>query len=150
MKNLKIFTTIKQKIAKQKIWQKKWVRITFWSLVAAFCIGVASLIGLYFAVAQELPSVVNLEDRQVAESTQIYDRTGEVLLYEISGEENRTIIGEDQIIISILHRLKSDTGKDLDSIRDLIMLSVGASVAKRQRIDIREMHDGIRLLFCQT
>ena len=97
MKNLKIFTTIKQKIAKQKIWQKKWVRITFWSLVAAFCVGVASLIGLYFAVAQELPSVVNLEDRQVAESTQIYDRTGEVLLYEISGEENRTIIGEDQI-----------------------------------------------------
>ncbi len=32
-----------------------------------------------------------------AQTSKIYDRTGKILLYEIHGEENRTVIGHDQI-----------------------------------------------------
>ncbi|NLA08311.1 MAG: PBP1A family penicillin-binding protein [Parcubacteria group bacterium] len=43
---------------------------------------------LYFT----LPDPVNIGQKMVNQSTKIYDRTGEVLLYEVHGEEKRTII----------------------------------------------------------
>lgn len=53
--------------------------------------GVATIaIFLYFA--KDLPSPGNFRDRVVAESTKIYDRTGTHLLYEVHGEEKRTVI----------------------------------------------------------
>jgi len=43
---------------------------------------------LYFT----LPDPANIGQKMVNQSTKIYDRTGEVLLYEVHGEEKRTII----------------------------------------------------------
>ncbi len=43
-------------------------------------------------IAKELPSPEQFAGRQVSQSTKIYDRTGETLLYEIHGEEKRTVI----------------------------------------------------------
>lgn len=54
-------------------------------------------------VARDLPSPETFGERQVIESTKIYDRTGEVLLYEIHGEERRTLIPENQIPETIKH-----------------------------------------------
>ena len=82
---------------KPSFWTKKWVKITYRALLGAFILSLISFIGLYAYVAKDLPSVVNLDDRRIIQSTQIYDRTGQELLYEISGNENRTIIPEDQI-----------------------------------------------------
>jgi len=48
-------------------------------------------------ITKDLPNPELLENRQVAESTKIFDRTGEVLLYEIHGEERRTIIPFEDI-----------------------------------------------------
>jgi penicillin-binding protein 1A len=48
-------------------------------------------------VSKDLPDPNSLYDRQVAQSTKIYDRTGTVLLYEIHGDEKRTLIPIDQI-----------------------------------------------------
>ncbi|MDP3901715.1 MAG: transglycosylase domain-containing protein [bacterium] len=63
--------------------------------------GLLALIALgaiFFVIAiKDLPRPELLENRQVAESTKIYDRTGEVLLYEIHGEEKRTIIPFEDI-----------------------------------------------------
>lgn len=42
--------------------------------------------------AKGLPSPEDIGKRQVIQSTKIYDRTGQVLLYEIFGEEKRTVI----------------------------------------------------------
>ena len=42
-----------------------------------------------------------LVNRQISQTTIIYDRTGEHVLYEIHGEENRKIISHDQIPDSI-------------------------------------------------
>lgn len=49
-------------------------------------------IGLFFYYAKDLPNPKSLDNRVVAQSTKIYDRTGKILLYEIHQGEKRTII----------------------------------------------------------
>lgn len=51
-------------------------------------------VGVVYAVIiiRGLPSPDQFETHEVSQSTKIYDRTGTVLLYEIHGEEKRTII----------------------------------------------------------
>ncbi|OGH59864.1 MAG: hypothetical protein A2725_02510 [Candidatus Magasanikbacteria bacterium RIFCSPHIGHO2_01_FULL_33_34] len=48
-------------------------------------------------VSRDLPDPDRLTDRQIAESTKIYDNTGEHLLYEIFADEKRTMVNLDQI-----------------------------------------------------
>ncbi|MFH1346657.1 MAG: PBP1A family penicillin-binding protein [Spirochaetota bacterium] len=43
-------------------------------------------------MAQELPNPEEFINGQIIQSTKIYDRTGEVLLYEIHGDQKRTVI----------------------------------------------------------
>lgn len=43
-------------------------------------------------LSRGLPNPNQLMDRQIAQSTKIYDRTGETILYEIHGNEQRTIV----------------------------------------------------------
>ncbi len=44
-----------------------------------------------------MPDFKSLKERRVVQSTKIYDRTGEVLLYDIHAEVKRTVIAFDQI-----------------------------------------------------
>ncbi len=48
-------------------------------------------------IAKELPSPEQFVGLQIAQSTRIYDRTGEILLYEVHGQEKRTIIPFEEI-----------------------------------------------------
>jgi len=48
-------------------------------------------------MAKELPSPEQFINRQISQSTKIYDRTAEILLYEIHGEEKRTIVSFEEI-----------------------------------------------------
>ncbi|HLB50759.1 MAG TPA: transglycosylase domain-containing protein, partial [Patescibacteria group bacterium] len=50
------------------------------------------IIGVFAYFAKDLPSPGNISARVVVESTKIYDRTGTKLLYDIHGEEKRTVI----------------------------------------------------------
>jgi 1A family penicillin-binding protein len=54
-------------------------------------------IGYAAVVSRDLPDPDRLTDRKVAESTKIYDRTGETLLYEIFADEKRTIVELEEI-----------------------------------------------------
>ena len=45
-----------------------------------------------YALVRNLPNPSRIADRAVVESTKIYDRTGKILLYEIHGEEKRTVV----------------------------------------------------------
>ncbi len=57
-----------------------------------------SLLGFFLIfLAQGLPDLSTFDQRVVPESTKIYDRTGEILLYEIHGGEKRTIVKLDEI-----------------------------------------------------
>lgn len=57
-----------------------------------FVAGLTGIAGVFAFYAKDLPSPGNFRDRVVIQSTKIYDRSGEHLLYEVHGEEKRTII----------------------------------------------------------
>ncbi|OGY91055.1 MAG: hypothetical protein A3B30_03375 [Candidatus Komeilibacteria bacterium RIFCSPLOWO2_01_FULL_52_15] len=59
----------------------------FFALLGA--IGFAGMVAWY---SKDLPDPNKIIQRDVAQSTKIYDRTGEKLLYEIHGTERRTLI----------------------------------------------------------
>lgn len=72
-----------------------------WRLLPYFIIFLI-LMGIFaFAVfawyARDLPDPNKINERTIAQSTKIYDRTGEILLYEIHGDQKRTLIGLEQI-----------------------------------------------------
>lgn len=69
------------------------------AIYAAATFGVAGLIGFswLFWITKDLPDPNRLMDRQIAQSTKIFDRTGENLLYEIHGDEKRTMISLGEI-----------------------------------------------------
>lgn len=55
------------------------------------------IIGVFAWFAKDLPSPGNLNTRIIIQSTKIYDRTGNHLLYDIHGEEKRTEIPFEQM-----------------------------------------------------
>ena len=77
-----------------------------------------------FVLSHNLPDPKNFQERKVVESTKIYDRTGKILLYEIHGEQKRTVINLDQISPYIIkttlaaedHRFYQHRGFVLSSI----------------------------------
>ncbi|NTW15353.1 MAG: PBP1A family penicillin-binding protein [Candidatus Moranbacteria bacterium] len=69
-------------------WPHIVVRVTLWCTG----IGVFAVIILFAWVAKDLPSPGKVNTRVIPESTKIYDRSGEHLLYDVHGEEKRTII----------------------------------------------------------
>ncbi|HUD08671.1 MAG TPA: PBP1A family penicillin-binding protein [Candidatus Saccharimonadales bacterium] len=77
----------------KKRWFWRLLKLASWGLVAFLLLA----IGVFAYYAKDLPSPTNLNTRQVVESTKIYDRTGEHMLYEIHGEEKRTSIPFDQM-----------------------------------------------------
>ncbi len=73
-------------------------RTLLWLLVAGGSIGaLTALILVYFVLTLSLPDLTNPDSHRVTQSTKIYDRTGAVLLYDIHGEEKRTVIPFDEI-----------------------------------------------------
>jgi 1A family penicillin-binding protein len=60
--------------------------------LALFVLGILSVAGIFIYFSKDLPSPGKVNKRFIAESTKIYDRTGTHLLYEVHGEEKRTLI----------------------------------------------------------
>ncbi len=80
------------RMARSKMPRFQWRYLLFGAL-GLFLAGVVFMLLLI----KDLPSADLLTSRQVFESTKIYDRTGEVLLYEIHGEEKRTVVPFEEI-----------------------------------------------------
>lgn len=76
-------------ISKKKSGFWKW---TFRIFLGLFFAGILSIVGVFAYFAKDLPSPGKVNNRFIAESTKIFDRTGTHLLYEVHGEEKRTII----------------------------------------------------------
>jgi penicillin-binding protein 1A len=55
------------------------------------------ILGIFFYFAKDLPRPEIFAEREIPESTKIYDRTGQILLYEIYGEEKRTYVSLEKI-----------------------------------------------------
>ncbi len=76
-----------------KLSTKKLAGFAFILIVA----GTLFIVAAFTWLSRGLPNPNQLMDREVAQSTQILDRTGKNILYEIYGEEKRTLIALDQI-----------------------------------------------------
>lgn len=85
-----------QRLYRKYLKPRSWKHFFF---VLALCAGGVLVIGgavvLYYVF--QVPDLSLLTLRRVNESTKIYDRTGEVILYDIHGEEKRTVIPWDSI-----------------------------------------------------
>ncbi len=85
-------TTSPGPLSRRRHMRKKVWKIT-WMSIAGLAIGsLVLLVGFFIYFAKDLPSPGKVNDRFIAESTKIYDRTGDHLLYEVHGEEKRTLI----------------------------------------------------------
>lgn len=84
-----------------KILNKKTILVILQKLVVlavwVFVLGVIIFLSLFIYLERNLPDPESIALRKIKESTKIYDRTGEVLLYDIHGEEKRTVVAWEQI-----------------------------------------------------
>lgn len=71
--------------------RERWKMIGKLSLYAGGAL-LLIMVGTFAYFAKDLPNASGVSNRAVTESTKIYDRTGDHLLYDIHGEEKRTKI----------------------------------------------------------
>ena len=76
---------------------KRIIRFLFKLGLVAVLFGVLFGIGIFVYFAKDLPDPDVAITQGPTESTKIYDRTGTALLYEIAGEQRRTVIPYDQV-----------------------------------------------------
>ncbi|MDD4761639.1 MAG: transglycosylase domain-containing protein [Candidatus Pacebacteria bacterium] len=64
-------------------------------LIILFIFSVSFIYASYLAL--KIPDFEEIENRKISQSTKIYDRSGKIMLYEVHGEEKRTIIPFEEI-----------------------------------------------------
>lgn len=72
-----------------------WIKIAFLGAVAVVLFLLGAII--IWAAVMPIPAINNFENRQVAESTKIYDRTGNIVLYDVHGAVRRTSVPLEEI-----------------------------------------------------
>lgn len=80
-------------------WCKKhWKDIIIDGLIVLFVGFILTISGVLIWVSTlEIPDLSSFEDRRILQSTKIYDRTGEVLLYDLHQDVKRTIVPFEEI-----------------------------------------------------
>ena len=74
----------------------QWIPRQF--ILGAFTIGfVVAGVFLVWAATLKIPDVTSLSERKISQSAKIYDRTGEILLFDLQEDINRTIIPIEDI-----------------------------------------------------
>ena len=66
-------------------------------VLGLFLVVVLFIVGVFLYFAKDLPSATAVDAKLVIQSTKIYDRSGQHLLYDVHGEEKRTIVPFNQI-----------------------------------------------------
>jgi 1A family penicillin-binding protein len=87
----------RDKYKKKKGLFRKIVWLAFRVGLLLAVLGVLSLLVLFAWFSKDLPNPNRLMERQIAQSTKIFDNKGETVLYEIYGDEKRTLVKLEQI-----------------------------------------------------
>lgn len=90
--NIKKYYSKKDKLLTKLLTKKI---ITFGIIL--ILIGIIFIVGVFAWYSKDLPDPNKIIDRSIAQSTKIYDRTGEKILYDIHGNERRTLINIDEL-----------------------------------------------------
>src|SRR3989344_2343092 len=72
---------------------KQWFTLS----IIVILFGVTLSLVFFALIIKDLPNPEQFETRQIIESTKIYDRSGKTILYEIHGEEKRTVLPFSEI-----------------------------------------------------
>src|SRR3989344_834644 len=100
-----------------------------------FVVGTISFLALFIDIELTLPAPESIAVRKVTESTKIFDKTGEVLLYDIHGEEKRTIIPWNQIPESVKKATLASEDADFYDHKGLDIKGILRALLK----DVRDM-----------
>lgn len=84
---------------KIKKWlRKNWLELAIDAAIAFFVIGLLSVGGVLLWVSSlDIPDLSSFDERRILQSTKIYDRTGQILLYDLHQDVRRTIIPYQEI-----------------------------------------------------
>jgi 1A family penicillin-binding protein len=119
--------------------QKKLAFLIAKYLGFAFLAGCFLLLLLFFYYTWDLPKPEKFTETPFIQSTQVYDRTGKVLLYNIFGEEKREIVSFDKISDNLKHavvasedaRFYQHGGIDLEGILRSILIDLKLQSARQ-------------------
>ena len=82
---------------KKKMLIKLWLKRIVLAGIAAVMLFSIYLIGAFAWYSRSLPDPNKILERDLAQSTKIYDREGETVLYDIHGDQKRTLVKLDEI-----------------------------------------------------
>lgn len=85
-----------KKTLKTKKHNSWWNPKNLFFIVGSIFLFVLIIFGIWFTTL-EMPDVSNFEQRKISNSTKIYDRTGEILLYDIHENISRTVVDIEDI-----------------------------------------------------
>lgn len=124
---MKTFVARKIKNEQGKIsWWKAFLMLVVFGIITSIVV----VIGVFAYFAKDLPDPNKINKRVVAESTKIYDRTGQHVLYEIHGEERRTLISFDEMPQSIRWATIASEDQDFYSHYGIKFSSIARAVLK--------------------
>ena len=98
--------------------------------MCVFGAGFLFVLGIFLFFAKDMPSPTSVKTRNIVESTKIYDKTGEHLLYDIHGEEKRTIIPFEQIPDTVKYAAIALEDKEFYSHHGIKLTSIIRSALK--------------------
>jgi len=84
----------------KKIWKRMSFRKKLWldvTLVAIACFFIITGMIIFWISTFKIPSLDSFEQRKITQSTKIYDKTSEVLLYDVYDGIRRTVVPFEQI-----------------------------------------------------
>ncbi len=73
----------------------QWLEVSILVAAAATFLVIGG--GIIWATIMPIPAINNFENRQVAQSTKIFDRTGNIVLYDVHGAMRRTSVPLEEI-----------------------------------------------------
>lgn len=83
----------------QKSLLKTIISVGFRFIITIISLSLLLTSGLFLYFAKDLPQPEDFTEKKIIESTKIYDRTGQTLLYELYDEEKRTQVSLEKIPI---------------------------------------------------
>lgn len=96
--------------------------------VVLLLLGALALFVGYLWIAQTLPTADDIMNRDVAQSTKIFDRTGTHLLYEIAENEKRTVVPFDQIPKDLINATITAEDRQFYNHHGINYLSIARSI----------------------